>query len=121
MPDDHSQDVMSNNNLQDDKKSLLSRSTDSTEVEGYTYELRDRRNYQNRYWHTLHLFILYTLVIGTSTALIVMSYKVKDPTLAVYCAFSHVKYLTFRFVADLTACSTCRVSCFIQENNPHLY
>ncbi|KAI1113166.1 hypothetical protein F5Y14DRAFT_452230 [Nemania sp. NC0429] len=84
MPDGDSQDVMSDNNLQDDKKSLLSRSTDSAEVEGYAYELRDRRNYKNRYWHALHLFVLYALVIGTSTALIVMSYKLKDPTLAVY-------------------------------------
>ncbi|KAI1195938.1 hypothetical protein F5X97DRAFT_345210 [Nemania serpens] len=86
---------MSDNSLQDDKKSLLSRSTDSAEVEGYTYELRDRRNYKNRYWHALHLLILYMLVIGTSTALVVMSYKVKDPTLAVYSpAESAVSYKT---------------------------
>lgn len=106
MPDNHSQDVMSDNSLQDDKKSLLSRSTDSAEVEGYTYELRDRRNYKNRYWHALHLLILYMLVIGTSTALVVMSYKVKDPTLAVYCAFSNVK---------ISHCSVCRRSDRLQH------
>ncbi|KAI1191196.1 hypothetical protein F5B17DRAFT_454093 [Nemania serpens] len=95
MPDHHSQDIMSNTNLQDDKKGLLSRSTNSTEIEGYTYELRDRRTYKNRYWHVLHLFVLYTLVIGTSAALVIMSYKMKDPTLAVYSpAESAISYRT---------------------------
>lgn len=112
---------MSNTNLQDDKKGLLSRSTNSTEIEGYTYELRDRRTYKNRYWHVLHLFVLYTLVIGTSAALVIMSYKMKDPTLAVYCAFSDVIHLTVRFAEILTACSSCRVGYLIQDNHPHLY
>jgi hypothetical protein len=39
--DSDSQDVTSNIELKEDKKSLLSRSTDSTEVEIFAYELRN--------------------------------------------------------------------------------
>lgn len=85
MPGSDSQDVTSDIDLKEDKKSLLSRSTNSTEVEGYTYQLRDHRSYKKRYWHILHLGILYTLAIGASIALVVIRSKGQDPTLAVYC------------------------------------
>ncbi|KAI8954444.1 hypothetical protein F4801DRAFT_533216 [Xylaria longipes] len=98
MLDSDSQDVTSNIDLKEDKKSLLSRSTDSTEVEGYTYNLRDHRDYKKRYWHILHLFILYAVIIGTSITLVVMRLKGKDPTLAIYSpAESAVSYRTTTF------------------------
>ncbi|KAI1179764.1 hypothetical protein F4777DRAFT_574589 [Nemania sp. FL0916] len=75
MEEHDSQDMESNIDLREDKKSLLSRSTDSTEVPDFMYEVRDqRRRKRQRYWHIAHLSALYLFSLGATIALIVMGY-----------------------------------------------
>ncbi|KAI3319116.1 hypothetical protein HD806DRAFT_525732 [Xylariaceae sp. AK1471] len=69
----------------EDSQSLLPRSSDSTEAESYIYERPNHLNHTKRYWYIVHLLLLYSIIIATTTALVVRgSRKSKDPSLASY-------------------------------------
>ncbi|KAI0973735.1 hypothetical protein F4678DRAFT_408770 [Xylaria arbuscula] len=102
MKDHEIQDMESNIDLKEDKKSLLSRSTDSTEVQDFMYDLREQRSRKKKkYWHIAHLSALYLFSLGAAIALVVMSYRPKfhhDPSLAIYSpAEVAVSYETYTF------------------------
>ncbi|KAI1115234.1 hypothetical protein F5Y14DRAFT_460791 [Nemania sp. NC0429] len=70
----------------EDSQSLLPRSSDSTEAEGYIYERPGHPSKKGRYWHIVHLLLLYLIIIVATTTLAAQSYRksISDPSLAVY-------------------------------------